>query len=121
MADAAETAAGALVSNAVAASTGHLGTPIYGEQGKMATLQVVLSTDGSYLTVEVWDGAHGVPLPVVPSADDLAERGIALAFSLASRWGWHPATAGAGRCVWVVFASPPVGVLPTRSGLERHD
>ena len=103
MADAAVVVTSELVTNAVQASTGPDGRPLY-LNGHMAVVWVRLFSDGTQLIVEVWDQAPGYPRPRSARADNTDGRGLHLVETLTGRqWGWEPARGGpAVKCVWAL-------------------
>jgi hypothetical protein len=97
-----------LVANCVNASADGDGTPRYME-GRMPVIRLCLLTDGARLVAEVWDQAPGVPVRLSAGCDDESGRGLSLVDMITgSRWGWHPARSGLGKCVWAEFAVPAV-------------
>jgi hypothetical protein len=91
-----------LVTNGINASTGLDGAPLYVD-GRMLVVQLRLFTDGTRLMTEVWDQAPGVPVRKAASLDDENWRGLDLIDSFTeSQWGWVPAAAGPGKCVWAI-------------------
>lgn len=108
LADALELVASELVANAVNASADGSGTPRHIE-GRMPVIRLCLLTDGARLVAEVWDQAPGVPVRLSADRDDESGRGLNLVDMITgSRWGWHPARLGLGKCVWAEFAVPAV-------------
>jgi anti-sigma regulatory factor (Ser/Thr protein kinase) len=95
-----------LVANAVSASTGEDGRPLYGPGG-MLVVEVRLYSDGTRLLAEVWDQAVGSP--VIRQATNLDEsgRGLLMIRALGAEWGWWPD--GDRKCVWAEMRSsqPP--------------
>lgn len=95
-----------LVANGVNASAHGDGTPRY-VQGRMPVIRLCLLTDGARLVAEVWDQAPGVPVRLSAGPDDESGRGLDLVDMITgSRWGWHPARSGPGKCVWAEFTVP---------------
>lgn len=106
LADALELVVSELVANGVRASADGDGTPRYLE-GRMPVIRLRLLTDGARLVAEVWDQAPGVPVRLSADRDDESGRGLSLVDVITgSRWGWHPAKSGPGKCVWAEFAVP---------------
>jgi Histidine kinase-like ATPase domain len=106
LADALELVVSELVANGVNASAGDDGAPRYVE-GRMPVIRLFLLTDGARLVAEVWDEAPGVPVRLSAGRDDESGRGLDLVDMITgSRWGWHPARSGPGKCVWAEFAVP---------------
>jgi len=103
MAEAAVVVTSELVTNAVQASTGPDGRPLY-LNGRMAGVWVKLFSDGTRLVVEVWDQAPGYPQPRSAGADNTDGRGLRLVEGLTGKqWGWEPARGGrAVKCVWAM-------------------
>ena len=96
----AEFVASELVTNAVRASAGPGGQPVYAG-GRMPVIRLRLFSDGVLLLIEVWDQAPGIPQPRNPDIDAESGRGLLLVDQLTgSRWGWRPVTDGPGKCVW---------------------
>ena len=108
LADVLELVVSELVANSVVASTESDGTPRYME-GRMPVIRLCLLTDGVRLVAEVWDQAPGVPVRLSARLDDESGRGLDLVDMITgSRWGWHPARSGRGKCVWAELAAPAV-------------
>ena len=108
LADALELVVGELVANGVNASADSDGAPRY-LAGRMPVIRLCLLTDGARLVAEVWDQAPGVPVCLSAGTDDESGRGLALVDTITgSRWGWHPARSGRGKCVRAEFAVPAV-------------
>ena len=106
LADATELVVSELAANGVNASTGDDGAPLY-VNGRMPVIRLCLLTDGTRLVAEVWDQAPGVPVRLSAGREDESGRGLDLVDMLTdSRWGWHPARPGPGKCVWAEFAVP---------------
>lgn len=92
--DIAELIASEMVTNAVEESA-------LAQDGGALVVRVCLIADGDVLTIECWDQAPG--MPVLQSADPLAEsgRGLAIIDTLTSgSWGYQPAIGQHGKCVW---------------------
>jgi hypothetical protein len=108
LADALELVVSELVTYGVNASVDGDGTPRYME-GRMPLIRLCLLTDRARLVAEVWDQAPGVPVCLSAGRDDESGRGLNLVDMITgSRWGWHPAKSGPGKCVWAEFAVPAV-------------
>jgi anti-sigma regulatory factor (Ser/Thr protein kinase) len=106
LADALELVVSELVANSVNASTDGNGTARY-VAGRMPVIRLCLLTDGTRLVAEVWDQAPGVPVHLSAGRDDESGRGLDLVDMITgSRWGWHPARSGPGKCVWAAVAVP---------------
>ena len=106
LADVLELVVGELVANGVNASTDSDGVPRY-LAGRMPVIRLCLLTDGARLVAEVWDQAVGVPVRLSAGRDDESGRGLDLVDMItSSRWGWHPARPGPGKCVWAELAIP---------------
>jgi anti-sigma regulatory factor (Ser/Thr protein kinase) len=96
-----ETVVSELIANAVNASTGTDGRPLYVD-GRMPVVWQRLLTDRATLRAEVWDEAPGVPARRATGEDDESGRGLDLVVdALATDWGWFPAQSG--KCVWAEF------------------
>jgi len=108
LAEALELVVSELVANGVNASAYGDGAPRY-MQGRMPVIRLCLLTDGARLVAEVWDQAPGGPVCLSAGRDDESGRGLNLVDMITgSRWGWHPARPGPGKCVWAEFAVPVV-------------
>lgn len=108
LADVLELVVSELVANGVNASADSDGTPRYMEE-RMPVIRLCLLTDGARLVAEVWDQAPGVPVRLSAGRDDESGRGLDLVDVITgSRWGWHLARSGRGKCVWAEFAVPAV-------------
>jgi anti-sigma regulatory factor (Ser/Thr protein kinase) len=104
LADDLELVVSELVANAVNASASDDGALRYAE-GRMPVIGLCLFTDGTRLVAEVWDQAPGVPVRLSSGRDDERGRGLDLVDTITgSRWGWHPARSGPGKCVWAEFS-----------------
>lgn len=96
-----ETVVSELVANAVNASTGKDGKPLYVD-GRMPVVWLRLLTDGATIRAEVWDKAPGVPVRRATGEDDESGRGLDLVVdALSASWGWFPAQSG--KCTWAEF------------------
>jgi len=93
-----------LVGNAVNASTGSDGRPLYGLGGLVLPVQVYLYTDGARLLAEIWDEAPGQPYSRPPGSLEENGRGLTMIRELGARWGWWQR--GNRKCVW---AEMPLG------------
>jgi hypothetical protein len=114
--DALELVVSELVANGVNASADGDGTPRHME-GRMPVIRLCLLTDGARLVAEVWDQAPGAPVRLSAGRDDESGRGLDLVDTITgSRWGWHPARSGRGKCVWAEFAVPAV----TNDGVSQQ-
>jgi anti-sigma regulatory factor (Ser/Thr protein kinase) len=89
-----------LIANAVNASTGPDGRPLYVD-GRMPVAWLRLLTNGTTLRAEVWDEAPGVPARREASEDDESGRGLDLVDALAAESGWFAARSG--KCAWAEF------------------
>jgi len=108
LADVLELVVSELVANGFKASADGDGAPRY-LAGRMPVIRLCLLTDGARLVAEVWDQAPGVPVRLSAGRDDESGRGLDLVDMITgSRWGWHPARSGPGKCVWAEFAIPTV-------------
>ena len=108
LADVLELVVSELVANGVNASADGDGAPRY-LAGRMPVIRLCLLTDRARLVAEVWDQAPGVPVRLSAGRDDGSGRGLNLVDMITgSRWGWHPARSGPGKCVWAEFAIPAV-------------
>jgi anti-sigma regulatory factor (Ser/Thr protein kinase) len=88
-----------LTTNAVEASTGPTGRPLYGG-GRMPVVRVCLFSDGVRLLIEVWDQAMGFPVLRPAASDAEAGRGLHLVDALSGgRWGYQPGQ-GPAKVVW---------------------
>lgn len=107
MTEVAETVASELVTNALNASTGPEGQPLYDQSGHLLTIGLVLRTDSSRLRIEVWDRADGDPVRKDPGELDVSGRGLAMVdFWTRSNWGWVPRNAQLWKCVYAELSHP---------------
>ena len=107
MTEVAETVASELVTNALNASTGPEGQPLYDESGHLLTIGLVLRTDSARLRIEVWDRAEGKPARRDASELDSSGRGLAMVdFWTRSNWGWIPRNAQLWKCVYAELSHP---------------
>jgi anti-sigma regulatory factor (Ser/Thr protein kinase) len=98
-----------LVTNAVLASTGPDGRPVYPDN--VAGLPVVrlrLSSDRAGVLIEVWDMSRQAPIAIATHADPQEEggRGLMLVEALCERWSWDVSPGWAGKVVWAEFRRP---------------
>jgi anti-sigma regulatory factor (Ser/Thr protein kinase) len=100
LADDIETVVSELVANAVNASTGPDGKPLYVD-GRMLVVWLRLFADGAALRAEVWDEAPGVPVRRAAGPGDVSGRGLDLVDGLSAGWGWFPVQSG--KCAWAEF------------------
>ncbi|WP_131831662.1 ATP-binding protein [Pseudofrankia asymbiotica] len=122
---------GALVANAVHASTAALGN---GELSAvnawyLGWLAIRLSDTGRHVVIEVFDSAPGTPAlrdtdPLVPGG-----HGLHLVEARATTWGYYPVATGPGKVVHAAFShagAPPNGAhrpvpLPRRAPTVHRD
>jgi anti-sigma regulatory factor (Ser/Thr protein kinase) len=95
-----------LAGNAVAASAGTDGRPVYLD-GHMPVIRVCLNTDGVHLLIEVWDQAPGIPALREAAGLEESGRGLMLVNATADTWGWIPAEGRSGKAVWAELS--PLG------------
>ena len=88
-----------LAGNAVAASAGTDGRPVYVD-GRIPVIRVCLLTDGVRLLMEVWDQAPGIPVLREATGDEESGRGLMLVNAISDKWGWSPAKGQPGKVVW---------------------
>ncbi|MBV9380569.1 MAG: ATP-binding protein [Streptosporangiaceae bacterium] len=105
LANTAELVVSELVTNAVRASTGADGHPVY-RDGRLAVVHVRLFGDGGRLLIEVWDGSPAAPVAKDAGLDDESGRGLQLVESVSESWGWTTADDWPGKCVWVELRTP---------------
>jgi hypothetical protein len=107
MAETAETVVSELVTNALNASTGPEGQPLYDESGHLLTIGLVLRTDSTRLRIEVWDRADGEPTRKSAGILDSGGRGLAMVdFWTRSNWGWVPRNARLWKYVYAELSHP---------------
>jgi anti-sigma regulatory factor (Ser/Thr protein kinase) len=95
-----------LAGNAVAASAGRDGRPVYAD-AHIAVIRVCLRTDGVRLLIEVWDQAPGIPALREAAGLEESGRGLMLVNAIANKWGWNPAEGRPGKAVWAELS--PLG------------
>jgi anti-sigma regulatory factor (Ser/Thr protein kinase) len=88
-----------LTGNAVAASAGTDGRPVYVD-GRIPVIRVCLLTDGVRLLIEVWDQAPGIPVLREVTGDEESGRGLILVDAISDKWGWNPVNGQPGKVVW---------------------
>jgi hypothetical protein len=88
-----------MVTNAVEASTGEQGHPVY-VGGRLPVIVVRLVAVPEGLLLEVWDSATTVPEVKNAATADVRGRGMFLVETLASRWSWRTDPNWPGKCVW---------------------
>jgi anti-sigma regulatory factor (Ser/Thr protein kinase) len=108
-----------LTGNAVAASAGTDGRPVYVD-GRIPVIRVCLLTDGVRLLMEVWDQAPGIPVLREATGDEESGRGLMLVNAIADKWGWDPAKGQPGKVVWVEISRLGDGADATAS-LVRNE
>ena len=96
-----ETVVSELITNAINASTGQDGKPLYVD-GRRLVIWLRLVTSGATLRAEVWDEAPGAPARRMALDEDESGRGLDLVDALSARWGWFPARSG--KCAWAEFS-----------------
>jgi hypothetical protein len=92
-----------LVSNAVQASGGLIGSRFAGVWSPgTPPVRVWLSADDCRVVIQVWDGSDRppVPQPVEPEAD--SGRGLLLVGALSAEWGCYTPEKSSGKVVWAV-------------------
>jgi anti-sigma regulatory factor (Ser/Thr protein kinase) len=98
LAERAELIVSELVTNAVRASTGPDGRPIYGEAG-LPVVVLRLSTDGTCVLIEVWDETSGAPVTEQADPEDEKGRGLTLIEAVSDRWTWATVPGWTGKVV----------------------
>jgi hypothetical protein len=93
-----------LVTNAVEASTGADGLPLY-VLGRMPLVRVAVLSDGVRVVIEVFDQAPGKPVLKRVGSDAEAGRGLFTVNALTRQWGWHPVQGQHGKCVWAELSA----------------
>jgi hypothetical protein len=95
-----------LSTNVVRASTSPDGTPRYDGDGKLPLLWIRLLSDGSRLTIEIWDTvptALGAPVARHPEPEEESGRGLEIIEMLAEDWGWQTVSGWPGKKVWATL------------------
>jgi anti-sigma regulatory factor (Ser/Thr protein kinase) len=100
IADSVELVVSELVTNAVCASTGSDGRPVYGAKTGLSSVRLRLFSDRTHVLIEVWDQDPGMPISKAARPDDESGRGLMLVEGLCDRWGCGASTSGNGKLVW---------------------
>jgi anti-sigma regulatory factor (Ser/Thr protein kinase) len=108
-----------LTGNAVAASAGTDGRPVY-VGGRIPVIRVCLLTDGVRLLMEVWDQAPGIPVLREVTGDEESGRGLMLVNAIADKWGWDPAKGQPGKVVWAEMSLLGDGVGAAASPVRNE-
>jgi anti-sigma regulatory factor (Ser/Thr protein kinase) len=124
LADVAELLVSELSTNVVRAATSSDGTPRYDADGKLPLLWIRLLSDGSRLTIEVWDtvpAVLGAPIARHPEPDEESGRGLEIIEMLAEDWGWETVPGWSGKKVWAVLKATLLpGRFPMSEGAAWH-
>jgi anti-sigma regulatory factor (Ser/Thr protein kinase) len=105
LADTAQLIVSELVTNAVDASNGPDGQPLY-EGGRLAVVHLRLLSDRARLLIEVWDtvpDALGAPVPQETDEYDESGRGLSIVESLSERWAWRRVPGWTGKVTWALM------------------
>jgi len=86
VADSVELVVSELVTNAVRASTGPDGRPMYRAKTGLPRVTLRLSFDRAHVLIEVWDQDPRLPVAKVAGPDDESGRGLMLVEALCERW-----------------------------------
>ena len=73
------------------------------EMVRRLPVRLWLLSDKARVLVLVWDGDPRQPTRADPTMDDEAGRGLLLAESLSTRWGWHGAGELGGKVAWAAI------------------
>jgi anti-sigma regulatory factor (Ser/Thr protein kinase) len=93
-----------LVTNAVVASTGMDGRPVYADaDAGLPVVHLRLCSDHSRIVIEVWDSSVDVPEAKQPAPDAEGGRGLLLVEALSEQWGWDRIPGWPGKVVWALL------------------
>jgi len=104
LAEAAELIVSELITNAVRASTGPGGRPLW-DGAVMPVVVLRMGSDGIRLVIEVWDAIPGAPAAAHPGPDDESGRGLMLVAAECDRWSWQTVPGWPGKVVWAQLHS----------------
>jgi anti-sigma regulatory factor (Ser/Thr protein kinase) len=94
-----------LVTNAVVASTGMDGRPVYASaDAGLPVVHLRLCSDHSRIVIEVWDSSADAPEAKQPAPDAENGRGLLLVEALSERWGWDRIPGWPGKVVWAILS-----------------
>jgi anti-sigma regulatory factor (Ser/Thr protein kinase) len=95
----AETVAGELAANAIAAAIP--------PRGPRPAIIVTLHHQPPDLHITIWDNGPGHPQPATPDHDAETGRGLAIIDALTTRhWGWWPTPESGGKVTWATLTTP---------------
>lgn len=96
---------GELVTNAVVASTGMDGRPVYASaDAGLPVVHLRLCSDHSRIVIEVWDSSADAPEARQPAPDAEDGRGLLLVEALSEQWGWDHIPGWPGKMVWATLS-----------------
>ena len=107
LADPAEQVVSELVTNAVTASRGLVGSRFGGRwSAGVPPVRLWLLSDYRSVLVQVWDGNSRMPVPREPDPESENGRGLWLVAALSADWGSFQPGHASGKVVWASVARP---------------
>jgi anti-sigma regulatory factor (Ser/Thr protein kinase) len=102
-----------LVTNAMQASAGLMGSQFAGRWSPgLPPVRLWLASDGQHAVVQVWDANDQMPAREAVPLDAETGRGLLIVESLADEWGSYTPEASSGKVVWAVISEEPPGRSP---------
>lgn len=101
--DIAELIVSELTTNAVRASTGPAGFPVYDDEGRLSVIHLRLMSDRIVFRIEVWDSIPTIlGTPVVKATDeyDTSGRGLTIVESGSDQWGFSSVPGWPGKMTY---------------------
>jgi anti-sigma regulatory factor (Ser/Thr protein kinase) len=103
LAEAVELALSELVTNAVRASTGLLGSRYAGRWAAgLPPVRLWLQSDRQRIVIQVWDGDHRMPVRRAVAVEAESGRGLLLLESVCADWGCYILGRSSGKMVWAI-------------------
>ncbi len=106
LADPAEHVVSELMTNAIAASHGQVGSRFGGRwSAGVPPVRLWLAADGERVLLQVWDGSNRMPRQREPDPVAESGRGLWLVEALSEDWGAFQPEHASGKVVWALVAA----------------
>jgi anti-sigma regulatory factor (Ser/Thr protein kinase) len=104
--DSVEVIVSELVTNALHASEGLIGSRYAGRWAPgVPPVRLWLQAEGKRVVIQVWDGNDKLPIRQTASPSAEGGRGLLLVESISTSWGSYQAEGSSGKVVWAVVGS----------------